>query len=199
MRATSVFFVSRRVLVLSKWCFIPSLSKAGTIACNFTGRWPNPAMLRTDTSLVGCVVPKSSIFNLFLGPGTVLNGSYAHPQHPHCQSQDDVMGRWNSKESKKKERRLLNSLGIIRGGWGPYCSDLSKVERAQLNAREKTKIDVEYKKLLAKKEEDCGILGAWRWSHVFEWLNVLLPLNMLISYRHRLSTWLDDKEMIEMI
>ena len=52
--------------------------------------------------------------------------------------------------TQKQERQLLKELNILGGGWGPYSSALTREQRLMLNTREKTKLDVEYKKLLDK-------------------------------------------------
>jgi len=54
---------------------------------------------------------------------------------------------YKSKESEKKQKRLLRDLDVAPGGWGPYCKGLSRQGRGMLNTREKVKLDVEFKRL----------------------------------------------------
>ena len=54
---------------------------------------------------------------------------------------------YKNKESEQKQKELLRDLDVTPGGWGPYCSGLTREQRACLNAREKVKLDVEYRRL----------------------------------------------------
>lgn len=60
-----------------------------------------------------------------------------------------------SKDTRKRERELLRSLGIVGGGWGPYCQHLTRDERLLLNSREKVKVDVEVQRM-KEWERDLG-------------------------------------------
>lgn len=111
-----------------------------------------------DTSLASrdCVVPKNLVvLSCVLCPGTVLNGSgggsepFRRFSHPHCQSQDDVMGGgWKSKESKL-ERASFAQRARHHGRWmGPMLQWFEQIGKGQVNCQRE---DQDWC--------DCGILG----------------------------------------
>ena len=56
-------------------------------------------------------------------------------------------GKSKSQKSQQQEKDILKDLSILGGGFGPYCSTLSRDERAKLNRREKVKLDIEFQRL----------------------------------------------------
>ena len=78
---------------------------------------------------------------------------------PPCGSKDQG---YKSKESEKKQKRLLRDLDVAPGGWGPYCKALSRQGRGMLNTREKVKLDVEFKRLEVSQLFVHGRLGPFQ-------------------------------------
>ena len=67
-------------------------------------------------------------------------------------------GKSKSEKSQQQEKDMLKDLGILGGGFGPYCPTLSRLERANLNRREKVKLDIEFQRLRNSGQDwECNI------------------------------------------
>ena len=88
--------------------------------------------------------------------------------------QDKTLKPHKTELARQKEKQLLKELGILGGGWGPYCSQLDRAERQKLSAREKVKLDVEFAKLkLASKDKLADLLLGSLWLSLHR--SCLLP------------------------
>ena len=88
--------------------------------------------------------------------------------------QDKTLKPHKTELARQKEKQLLKELGILGGGWGPYCSQLEREDRQKLSAREKVKLDVEFAKLkLASKDKLADLLLGSLWLSLHR--SCLLP------------------------
>lgn len=74
-------------------------------------------------------------------------------------------GKSKSEKSQQQEKDMLKDLGILGGGFGPYCPTLSRLERANLNRREKVKLDIEFQRLRNSGQDwECNIWLCEQWE-----------------------------------
>ena len=93
------------------------------------------------------------VFALKCVPRTVQNGSEQVFPHMSALWQDRSFKPHKTELAHRKEKELLRDLGLVGGGWGPYCSQLGRDDRNKLSAREKVKLDVEFAKLKLESKD----------------------------------------------
>lgn len=88
---------------------------------------------------------------------------------------------YKNKESEQKQKELLRDLDVTPGGWGPYCSGLTREQRACLNTREKVKLDVEFRRLEVPCLNSFCLREGWKGAQTTVFFLYMLGLFFLIS------------------